>query len=587
MIRVIKKINKLLTHEQKIRVVVLALIMLIGAIFEVLGVSIMLPLVTAIMDSDFYKNNPLAAATARVFGVADSKQFIFLCIIFLILIFVVKDLYIIFETYLQNRFVYNNQYYTQNRVLSAYLSRPYEFFLHLSSGEVIRVVQTDIPFVFVMLNMLLSFAAESVVSLALLVTVFVINPFITCIVVIAMILMVLVIVLVVKPKAEEAGHSFEEHSALVNKWVLQAIHGIKEIKVANNADFFKNNFNRSAQQSIKSMKWSSVWSNTPRLMIEMTTVISALVAIAIQIAQGVDTSHLISSLSAFIMAAVRLMPAANRVIYTVTGITYHEPSLDSTIKALNSLENIQFVCDGNERKEEIDSGRLSLKKQIELNDISFTYSGSVGSVLNHANMVIPIGKSVGIVGTSGSGKTTTVDILLGLLNPQEGEVYSDGENIMTNYNDWLSHFSYIPQSVFMLDDSIRNNIVFGRGNMFGSEECSQLDERVIKALKEASLYDFVVSLPDGLDTQIGERGVRLSGGQRQRIGIARAMFLDPDILVFDEATSALDNETEREIMESINALHGKKTLIIIAHRLSTIAGCDIVYRVENGKITRE
>ena len=193
-------------------------------------------------------------------------------------------------------------------------------------------------------------------------------------------------------------------------------------------------------------------------------------------------------------------------------------------------------------------------------------------------MSIDVGTSVGIVGPSGSGKTTTVDILLGLLQPEEGKIFADGVDVMTDYSDWLSHIGYIPQTIFMLDDTIANNVAFG----FEPDE-----EKVWKALKEAQLDEFVRELPDGINTTIGERGVRLSGGQRQRIGIARALYTNPDILVFDEATSSLDNDTESAIMDSINSLHGLKTIIIIAHRLQTIEKCDLVYQVKNGKIAKK
>ena len=196
-------------------------------------------------------------------------------------------------------------------------------------------------------------------------------------------------------------------------------------------------------------------------------------------------------------------------------------------------------------------------------------------------MTIKKGTSIGIVGASGAGKTTIVDIILGLLHPQEGGVYIDGKDIQDDINGYLGNIGYIPQSIFMLDGTIRDNVAFG------VDEQKIDDERVVTALEEAALYDHVKSLPDWLDTEIGERGIRLSGGQRQRLGIARALYTDPDILVFDEATSALDNDTETAIMDSINHLHGIKTMIIIAHRLTTIKDCDIVYRVENGTIKRE
>ncbi|MDE6168447.1 MAG: ATP-binding cassette domain-containing protein, partial [Acetatifactor sp.] len=222
-----------------------------------------------------------------------------------------------------------------------------------------------------------------------------------------------------------------------------------------------------------------------------------------------------------------------------------------------------------------------LSRSVELRDITYSYPNSDKLILDHADMLIPVGASVGIVGTSGAGKSTAVDILLGLLEPGTGAVYADGKRVKEHYRSWLRNIGYIPQMIFMLDDTIRRNVAFGVADQ-------QIDEdRVWEVLKEAQLDEFIKTLPEGLDTGIGERGIRLSGGQRQRIGIARALYHDPELLVLDEATSALDNDTERAIMESINRLHGKKTLVIIAHRLQTIEKCDLVYRVEDGKILKE
>ena len=228
-----------------------------------------------------------------------------------------------------------------------------------------------------------------------------------------------------------------------------------------------------------------------------------------------------------------------------------------------------------------DQEKMLIHKAITLKDITYAYPNSDKLIFEHADMEIPIGKAVGIVGTTGAGKSTVVDILLGLLNMQGGTVYADDADIRSDYYGWLKNVGYIPQMIFMLDDTIRRNVAFGVPDELISEE------RVWEVLKEAQLDEFIKTLPEGLDTSIGERGIRLSGGQRQRIGIARSLYNDPDVLIMDEATSALDNDTEAAIIESINRLHGKKTLVIIAHRLQTIENCDMIYRVENGKILKE
>ena len=317
-------------------------------------------------------------------------------------------------------------------------------------------------------------------------------------------------------------------------------------------------------------------------MIEMVSVCSTLAFIAFMIYKGKEIESLIPALGAFAMAAMKLMPSANRIVGAINQIVFYEPSLNKLVMDIEMFEE--------DEKKYADHGKHNSKNKakaptfddkIELRDIIYSYQNSDRLILDRANMVIPIGKSIGIVGASGSGKTTAVDILLGILLPQDGAVLADGINVMEHCLEWLSIIGYIPQNIFMLDDDIKSNVAFG----VNKEE--QDEERVWEALREAQLEDFVKGLKDGIYTQIGERGMRLSGGQKQRIGIARALYSNPAILVFDEATSALDSETEAAVMSSINGLHGKKTMIIIAHRLQTIKECDLIYKVENGKIIRE
>ena len=296
------------------------------------------------------------------------------------------------------------------------------------------------------------------------------------------------------------------------------------------------------------------------------------------ILSGNGAGQLIPTLTAFAVAAMRLLPSANRINNQMNTIAYCEPFFLDVADGLNDeLKNKEANVSFNEA----DVEKLPVKEKIELKGISYAYPNTEKLIFDKADMSVPIGKAVGIVGTTGAGKTTIVDVLLGLLETREGEILADGVNIKTNYKGWLKNIGYIPQMIFMLDSNIRENVAFGVPR-------DKIDEnKVWEALKEAQLDDFVRSLPDGLDTSIGERGIRLSGGQRQRISIARALYEDPEVLILDEATSALDNDTEAAIMDSINALHGKKTLIIIAHRLQTIEKCDMIYRVENGKVTLE
>lgn len=260
----------------------------------------------------------------------------------------------------------------------------------------------------------------------------------------------------------------------------------------------------------------------------------------------------------------------------MTNVAYEQPCLDFLYENLDM--NKLAIAGSKTNKDTWDAKPLTLTKEIRMERIEYAYPNTDKDIFSGADMVIPRGKSVGIMGTSGAGKSTIVDILLGLLTVRKGSITCDGRDIFDNYPSWLAMIGYIPQSIYLVDEPIRNNIAFGIADSGIS------DDRIWEVLEEAQLKDFVKSLPQGLDTAIGDRGVRLSGGQRQRIGIARALYHNPEILVFDEATSALDNETEKVLMEAINGFHGRKTMIIIAHRLNTIEQCDMIYKVENGKI---
>lgn len=578
--RIVKKFCKLFDKHQKKKIVLLSIMMVIGAALEVLSISLIIPLVSGIMQPEIIYENKKIEGFCRVFTIKSHESFIFVMIIAMIFIFIGKNLFLILQYHLQYRFVYNNRFAMQKRLLKAYINRPYEYFLGLSSGEMIRVINADTGHAFNLLITVLSFFSEFVVAAALLITIFVIEPFMTLFVAGIMALLVLVIAKVIKPILQKAGIALQKNTALANQWLLQVANGIKEIKVTGKEYFFEENYEHFGKGIINAEKKNAVFSQMPRMLIEMISMSSILVVIGIMLYYGAEIESLIPALAAFGMAAVKLMPSANRIISALNAVAFEEPALDKM------LEHVKFLKETEQGENTIKKGNavhknLPLKTEISLNNIDFSYENSEKQVLRNASIKIPIGTTVGLVGVSGAGKTTVVDILLGLLTPQKGKILSDGIDVSENYGEWLSHIGYIPQMIFMLDDSIRNNVAFG----LRKDEID--DAAVWRALEEAQLAEFVCHLPEQLDTVIGERGVRLSGGQRQRIGIARALYNNPDILILDEATSALDIDTEAAVMEAIHKLHGKKTMIIIAHRLQTIQGCDLIYRVEEQRITQD
>ncbi len=579
MIRATKKVAKILGKRQRVGIVIIGIMMLVGGVLETLGVSLIVPLAGAILTEDFMDNQYVRMINDYI-HIENGRTFIILMIIALIVVFIIKNVFLMVEYYVQFRFTCKNKFRLQKKLMYVFVHKPYEYYLNSSTSEVLRIVGNDADAAFSLLSTILNFYTELVIAVFLVLAVLVVSPLLAIMVGAVMCLIMLVIFKIVKPILQKASASRMESITMQNKWFLQTIEGIKEVKVSTKEDFFLGKYFYYGERTLETEQKNNIISTMPRMIIETFGVCGMLGAILVMILLGWNVSALWTQIAAFAVAAIRLLPSVNRMSTAMNMVNYYEPMIESlmdNLELVNSINRDEIV------EEKISStGKISsIENRIQLHEISYHYPNSETYVLRDAEMEIPVGKSIGIVGTSGAGKTTAVDILLGLLAPQKGEVLVDGVNIKEDYVGWLSSISYIPQSIFLLDDSIKRNVIFGY------DEKEVKEEDVWEALREAQLEEFVKGLPEGIETVIGEKGVRLSGGQRQRIGIARALFKKPELLVFDEATSALDNETEAAIIESINALKGKKTMIIIAHRLTTIQDCDILYRVQDGTIVRE
>lgn len=571
------KLFSILSKRQKRNVVGIGFMILIGAILETLGVSLIVPLAQAIMDADTLAQNQYVIMIQEILGLKDMNQFMVVLLFAVVAVYVIKNLYLLVMNYVQAKFVNNNQFLSVNYMLEEYLNRPYEFYLNADIPTVFRTVDSDVPKMFTVLMEFIQLATEVVVSIFLCIVLVIVDPVMTGAIALILAVMTLTIVKVVKPKLNKMGLENQAIQARMGKWRNQSIFGIKDVKVLHKEKFFVDNF---ASYSTKAAALNSsyvVFNNAPRLLIETICIGGLLSYMAIAIVLGQDISELATQIMAFAVAAVRLMPSVNRINTHLTNIAYFAPSVEYVYDNVDFRDYREERRFGSARIEEKEP--IVVKDSICLNKIDYAYPNTNKLILEQADMKIPIGKSVGIIGPSGAGKTTAVDIILGLLDVQGGTITCGGKNVMDNYASWLSHIGYIPQTIYLTDDPIRDNIAFG----INRDEID--DKRIWEVLEEAQLKEFVESLPEGLDTSVGERGVRISGGQRQRLGIARALYHNPEILVFDEATSALDTETETAIMEAIDSFHGKKTLIIIAHRLRTIENCDMIFRVEGGKIT--
>ncbi len=591
------KLSAILDRGQKIKIAGLMVLILIGGVLETASASLILPLVSAVLDEEKFSSNVIVINAMDILGVDDIRTFTFILLGVIMAAFVIKNAFLVFQTYLLARFANRNRARCTTNLLWQFLHRPYEYYLYAETSDIIRTIYGDMDNIFNLLLQCMNFASEIIVSLCLGIFLLVLDWKMTILVAGLLGLLTLYNTKVIKKHLNMAGEGARITQAGMYKWILQSASGIKDVKVLKREYYFTDRYSDSAEGYADNQIKYNVLTNLPRLLIETVAIVGILAYVMLSMAFGTDIAALLTTLSAFAIAAMRLLPSVNRLNTYMANIAYYEPALNYIYENVDtkglSEENVLVkyadsesvrMQEGHDAAVSVEAkttdDSLTMDHMIELKGITFAYPRTDKLIFDNTDMEIPIGKSVGVVGASGAGKSTIVDILLGLLKIQSGRILCDGKDVMEHYGQWLSHIGYIPQNIYMLDDSIRHNIAFG----VKDEDID--DKRVWEVLAEAQMKEFVEGLVEGLDAQIGERGVRISGGQRQRLGIARALYHDPELMVFDEATSALDNDTETAIMEAIDRLHGSKTLVIIAHRLRTIENCDIIYKVENRKMIR-
>ncbi|MDE7048833.1 MAG: ABC transporter ATP-binding protein/permease [Lachnospiraceae bacterium] len=581
---IIDRLMFLLYKRQNLIMILLILLMLVGAVLETAGVSMVVPAMQVVMDAHAVEKYRYLQVICDIshLGYDDTRGLMMVTMLALVVIFAVKNIFLFFQQKAQLKFVYTNQFATSRRMMINFMERPYEYYLNADTSVIQRSITSDVNNMYGLILSLLQLTSEVIVFVCLLVVSFKADVWMTVTVAVLLVAVLMIIKGILKPIMKKAGEENQEYYSGLYKWIDQSVMGIKEIKIANKENYFINEYAKCGAGYVNAVQRYNLYNATPRLLIETVAIAGMIFYMMFQLLRGTPVSDILPQVTALGVAAMRLIPCANRINNHLTAISYFEPFFMGVSDNLQEeIRDESINYDERIYQKQAEIKKLEIKDKIELKDIVYKYPNTDIYIFDHADMEIPIGKAVGIVGTSGAGKTTVVDIMLGLLSLQSGQILADGVEVRRHYHSWLKNIGYIPQTIFMIDASIRRNVAFG----YGDDEID--DEKVWYALREAQLDEFVRGLPEGLDTSIGERGIRISGGQRQRIGIARALLEDPEVLVLDEATSALDNETEAAIMDSINRLHGRKTLVIIAHRLQTIEKCDMVYRVEKGKMCRE
>lgn len=573
---IVKELRYIFDRKQKIRLVALFFVIVIGTFLELLGVTAILPFINVVMSPDVIEKTWYLKWLYDTLGFQQNNSFIIFLAILLIVIYIVKNIYVSIMYNLQYHFTFSNQRRIAYRMLNCYMKQPYSFHLSHNSADLIRNVSTDTQMMFQAVLSILQLATEICVCVVLGIYLFIKDKTITVGVSAVLILFVLIFSKGFKKYLNRIGKEDRMYCAGITKWLQQSFGGIKELKILEREQYFLDQFDYNYKNYAGRERIYRYLQVAPRPVMEAVCVSGLLAVMAFKLMLGTQSAYFVSTLSVFAVAAFRLLPSFNRITNYMSVLMFNKPAVTSVYHDLKEVEKLEKE---NKRERE-NQEKLKLEEAISIRNLAFHYPDSDVNVLENVSFEIKKNTSVAFIGQSGAGKTTLADLILGALQPTEGGIYIGDKNIADYMKQWHENIGYIPQSIYLMDDTIRRNIAFGI-----PEE--QIDEKKLwRAVEEAQLKDFIGTLEHGLETEIGESGVRLSGGQRQRIGIARALYHDPDVLVLDEATSALDTDTETAVMKAINSLAGNKTLIIIAHRLTTIRNCDVVYEVKDKGLTR-
>lgn len=571
------KMNYILTSKQKRLGIVVIILVMISPILETLGVSAILPFIESLLVPEQVMDKWYAVVLKRLFGITETQTVIIAIGICIILIYIMKNAYLYLVTMIHTVYRSKVQRDLSTKMLRAYMDIDYEHYTRINTAEIQRGIGVDVTGVYNYMDNLFRFLGECLTGLFI--ALFLVKTDVTmaCGVMVIAGLCFGFIILGLKKKTRYYGEMQRKTDQERGNCSLQAIGGFKEIKVSQSTDYFVEAYRQAYERQRVATVKNEFIANLPERMIETVCVGALLGIVCVRIACGMDVTTFAPKLAVFAVAAFRLLPAVSRMTRYMNGIIFNQAFMQGVYDHLVYINS--YIENTIQKSVEQKEGELSFKKMLEMDGVYWKYQNSQTPVLDGLTLQIEKGQVIGLMGASGAGKSTLVDVLLGLLRPEKGQVLSDGMSIFDYPKAWSRIVGYVPQSIYLTDDTIRANVGFGCAP--GEID----DEKVWSALKEAQLDEFVRHLPEQLDTQVGERGIKFSGGQRQRIAIARALYYDPSIMVLDEATSALDHETEEAVMAAIDALHGQKTLIIVAHRLTTLRKCDAIYEIKDGKAT--
>lgn len=571
----INKLRFILSREQKFYCVIVFIMSMISAVLEILGVSMVIPLLSVIMSIDQLKENVYARSVLEFLHLStDTEIIIFICGV-IVLIYIVKNAFTVFYVWVSTKFANKIRRELALRIFNAYVRQGYTYFVNHNSSEILRGIGVDPQSVQTIVLNIFILMVRTITVLCIVAFIVVATP------ALALVLLLMAAIssglseLLFKNRMRKSGLEQRKYSQQARQASLEAIQGSKEIFAMNRQEYFTSEYLRCMIKYDNACAVATVGASAPNNILEAVCVMGLIFAVAFQTISSGGSGMQIAEIAAVALGAFRILPYLGSILGSANTIIYNAPGLVVAYNTLQETDELEKRGVSVRNSKQYTGEKF--KKEIKLSDITFSYSAEKGNVLDGLNMIIKKGVSIGLIGTSGAGKTTLSDLILGLYRPQSGTISMDGIDIEEIGDNWHRITGYVPQSVYLSDASIRRNVAFG------IEEDKIDDSKVWRALEMAQLKTFVEGLAEGLDTRVGEWGVKFSGGQRQRVAIARALYSDPDILIMDEATAALDNDTEKAVMESIEALQGIKTLIIVAHRLSTVKKCDEIYEITGGK----
>ncbi|HVY06743.1 MAG TPA: ABC transporter ATP-binding protein [Burkholderiales bacterium] len=571
------KVRSLLTPSQRRGAVILVGLLVVGMMFETLGIGLVIPTLALMTSEDLAQRYPVLHPLVEALGKPSQAELIRMAMLALVGIYLLKNLFLAFLAWWQTRYAYAVQTELSQRLFTGYLRQPYTFHLQRNSAKLIRNVTTEVGMFADAIMSALLVATESLVLLGVATLLLTVEPVGATIVVLVLGGAAWIFYKVTRGRIARWGIARQYHEGLRMQHLQQGLGGAKDVKLLGRERDFIEQYRVHNAGSSRVSRLQATVQQMPRLWIEFLAIVGLATLVITMLYQGRNMAGVVPTLGLFAAAAFRLMPSTNRVLSGIQALRYNSPVIGSLYEELGTIGNHQEAPSSPRHS----GSALSLHTELDVIDVKFAYPGAVDHALEGLSIKIVRGETVGLIGASGSGKSTLVDIILGLLTPSEGTVEIDGQDIQTALRSWQDQIGYVPQSIYLTDDTLRRNVAFGLPE-------GQIDDSAVaRAVQAAQLDKFVDGLPARLNTVVGERGIRLSGGQRQRIGIARALYHDPAVLVLDEATSSLDNATEHGVMQAVMALRGSKTVLIVAHRLTTVQQCDRLYRIEDGKVAAE